>query len=249
MSTSETSLLIEEVKAELLSGDGTFTLQILDTDSNKTILEREVEIENPFDFDLSRFLPNQKIMDLPRFLEVSAELIDALQDAEGIPEDKRVKLVSDFQPERFSDFGGDVITYKLRKRIPANMNASATGRPQRRATHGYDLRSPNNPNKVIVVESRPIDHEIVFSCWSKNIEHADRLALWLENNLIKYTWAYQVQGVERFFWKGREADTYWTTSGVRLHQRPLIFFVRLREFQNRAYPILRNMDFEVTIDN
>ena len=125
------------------------------------------------------------------------------------------------------------------------MNTKATGRPQRRSTFSHDLRSANEPNKVIVVESRPIDHSIQLSCWSKNADQANRLALWLENSLIMHSWAFEVQGAERFYWEKRGADTYWTTGGQRLHQRPLNFFLRLREFRNKAFPVLKEFDLEV----
>ena len=202
MSVSEVSQLFEKIRSDLLSDDGIYTLKIIDTVSGQSLLEEQVPIENPFDFDLSRFLPNHKFMDLPRFIEVADQLISTLQDNEGIIEEKKVKLVSDFQPERFNEYNGTVITYKVMKRHPANMDKKATGRPQRRASHAYDLRSADNPNKVVVVESRPIDHVIQFAIWSNNAEHANRLALWLENNLIIHTWAFQVQGAERFFWQG-----------------------------------------------
>jgi hypothetical protein len=229
--------------------------------SQKSVLEKQVAVDNPFEFDLSRFMPNEKIMDLPRFLEIASDLIDALQEAEGKAESDRVKLVADFHPERFHEFDGTVITYKVLNRRPAKMNAKGTGRPQRAkmnakgtgrpqraATFAYDLRSANNPNKVIIVESRPIDHRIQFSVWSKNADHANRLALWLENNFITHTWAFQVQGAERFYWEERGPDTLWTTGGQRLHQRPLVFFLRLREFENKSYSILRLIDLEININ-
>lgn len=245
---SEIPLLSEQVPEELLSQDDLFTVVILDQTGTREVFSTQVKLNNPFDFDLSHFLPNEVPMDLPRFFDIAAQVIDNIQDREGVVEDQRVHLVEDFQAENFSDFvSGEVVAFKIIKREPANMDAKATGRPQRAPLFSYDLRTAAYPDKKIVVESRPIDHQIEFSCWSKSAALANRRVLWLENNFITHAWAFKIQGAERFYWKNRGPDVFWTTSGQRLHQRPINFMLRLREFHVVAHPLIRNFNFEVSL--
>ena len=155
-------------------------------------------------------------------------------------------MVQEYQPERFNALGPEVITVKVLKREPAKMNAKGTGRPQRSSGFDYDFRSPSHPNKYIRIESRPIDHRIEFAVWAKTAELANARALWLEKLFVTHAWAFQVQGVERFYWESRGPDTLWKHNDVRLHQRPLVFFARLREHEVHAHPVLKRIDYTIS---
>lgn len=246
MASSTTSLLFDQVNEALLAEDNFFTIILVDTAGVQHASETPVQLDNPFSFDYSRFAPNQIVMDLPRLLEVAGDVIADAQGREGVVDEQRVQLVSEFPDERNDRFGDEVITWKVIRRYPANMNSSATGRPQRKAQYSYDLRSPHHPNKVVVVETRPIDHIIEFSCWSKNADTANSRALWLERLFITHDWAFKIQGADRFYWQERGIDVYHTsTGGVKLYQRPIRFFVRLVEFQVVAEPVIKHIQFEI----
>lgn len=199
---------------------------------------------HPYDFDPSPFLPNEQFIGLSEFYALTARIIERAQYYEGVAERKRIPFIEWNPPEQIAEVmvGGELITYRCIRRGPADMDASGTGRVQRAATFSYDLQSPEQPNKVIVVDSRPIDHILEFSCWGKTNKEASARALWLEKTLISQTWVYQQSGVERFFWKERGPDTYVTSNQQRLFYRPLQFFVRMREFEIKAHPSIQEIE-------
>jgi len=240
----EESILSEEVSSELLE-DKTITVRIVDGDSIKYEYELATELKNPFEFDASRFLPNVTPMTLPRFFDIASQLISNAQSREGLSEDAKIRLIEEYPPEPFHEYGDEIVAYRVLRREPANMSSKGTSRPQRKSTYYYDLVSPTYPNKVIIVESRPVDHLIEFSCWAKSNKLANARALWLEKLFINHSWAFEVNGVERFFWKDRGPDTYMQSGGQRLFYRPVNFFVRFREFEVKAHPMLKQIEFAV----
>ena len=243
---SEKSHLAEYIDESLLNEEGKFTLVFVD-DSGDILNEHEIQttLKSPYGLDLNKFLPNAEPMNLIRFFEVANELIVDAQQREGIIDDCLVPLVEEYPPDPMADLGQEVIAFRVLKREPAKMNTKGTARPHRKSTFYYDVVSSCSPNKVLVVESRPVDHVIEFSCWAKTNALANRRALWLEKLFVNNAWAFEVQGVERFFWKDRGPDTYMSTGGQRLFYRPVNFFVRFREFEVKAHPILRQINLEI----
>lgn len=234
------NFITEEVRSELLDEE-TFVVNF--KDDNETLLySTSAKIDNPYDIDFNRLLPNEICTDLKKFFNLTSSLISTAQK-----EINKVKLVEDFSPEEFKSYGPEVITYRLIKRTPGMMDPKATSRPQRTTLFSHNLRFAEHPNKVIEVSSMPKDHQIEFSCWSIKASIANRRALWLENLLINHKWVFTSQGVERFHWEDRGADRMMLVSGQRLYERPLRFFVRLRDFHTVAHPLLSNINLELNI--
>ena len=246
---SEVSQLTEKVSDALLDESDIYTVVLLDQTSKEINGEHRVKLKNPFEFDLNRFVPNDRCTDLPRFFNLASDLITDAQRREGIKENQFVELKEDFNAYEFNQHGNEVITWKVIVREPARMDMKAMGRPQRRPLFSYDVRFAAEPDKVIVVDSMPIDHVLEFTCWSKSAPLANRRALWLEKLFIDHSWAFIVKGVEKFYWEKRLADTFMEVSGQRLYQRANRFFVRLREFHTLAYPAINNFNFEVNLTN
>lgn len=243
MADNEISKLTEKVPEDLLKDDS-ITVYLVDGEDVISQFSVATQLYNPFDFDASRFLPNVEPMDLQKFFSVTRKLIADAQKREGIVADKQIQLTEEYPPEPFHDIGDELIAYRVLRREPAKMNTKGTGRPHRKSTFYYDVISPNNPNKAVVVESRPVDHIIEFTCWGKTNKLANARALWLEKLLINHSWVYTVKGVERFFWRDRGPDTYMTSGGQRLFYRPINFFMRLREFEIKATSLLREIQID-----
>lgn len=248
---SITSRIVEKVNQDLLDDSGFMDVEITDSykgateaDTNPDY-EKPTKIKNPFNFDPSRFLDNCEEMTLARFIEVADELIRDAQSREGTLAGEQVSLIEDYPAEEFSRFGDEVIAWKVISRMPANMNASAKGRPQRRGRFSYKLRSPKYPNKWLEVQSRPLDHIVEFQVWSKSARLANRRARWLEHLFVNHAWAFKVQGADRFYFHKRTSDWYTTSNGQGLYVRPLQFFVRLHAFQVIADPVIKHITFEV----
>jgi len=203
-------------------------------------LTTNVSEVDPFKFNLEDFLPNEKPLTLNRFFSLVSDVIEAAQNNAGIKESKIVKLVEEYPPENFHDLGDEAITFRVIERKPGMMDKKGKSRPQRKHMYSYEYLDPNEPNKVITVETRPVDHIIEFNCWSTSNKLANNRAVWLEKLLINTAFVFVENGAERFFWKERKADTYTTVGNQRLFYRPVHFFLRFREFDAKAYSTLRS---------
>lgn len=225
-------------------------INILDSNGqiqNQVTVEDFV-IQNPYNINLSStFLPNTEPMDLDIFFDVAGKLIKDAQEREGTNSEDIVRIVEEYPPENMHEYGNEVITFKVVERKPGMMNTKGTSRPHRKATYSHQEMRPDLPNKVITVESRPVDHVVEFNCWAKTNKLANKRAIWLEKLLINSAFAFEVRGAERFFWKERLSDNYMTVNGQRIFSRPLRFFLRFREFDAKAVTMIRKIMVDLNI--
>lgn len=223
--------------------DQEIIIQFLDENNEvkREIIRPEV-VANPYEFNTEAFMPNEIPLTLERFFELVGKLIKDAQEKDG--KTNIVQLAEEYPPEDMSEFGQEVITFKVVERKPGLMNAKGTGRPQRKKMHYYEYMDENLPNKVITVESRPVDHIIELCCWATSNHLANKRALWLEKLLTNCSFVFEVNGAERFYWKDRKSDTYMTTGNQRLFFRQLHFFLRLREFDAKSTSTLQNILIE-----
>lgn len=205
-------------------------------------------IDNPYNINIdSVFLPNTEPLSLIRFLNIASELVISAQESEGINEESIVRVVEEYPPESISKYGNEVITFRVIERKPGMMNKKGTGRPHRKATYSHQEVRPDLANKVITVESRPLDHIIEFNCWGTSNKLVNQRALWLEKLFINSAFVFEVKGAERFFFKERLADNYLTVNGQRIFSRPLRFFLRYREFDAKAVSIIKQILIDAKI--
>lgn len=208
----------------------------------------DLVIDNPYNVNISSvFLPNTEPMTLDIFFDICQKLILDAQDREGIQEKFKVKLVEEYPPEDMASYGNEVITFKVVERKPGMMNTKGTGRPHRKATYSHQEIRPDLPNKVITVESRPVDHVVELNCWATSNKLANSRAIWLEKLLINSAFAFEVKGAERFYFKDRLSDNYMAINGQRVFSRPLRFFLRFREFDAKADTMIRNIMIDIGI--
>ena len=247
--SSEESHLQEAVPEELLEASNFLSLVIVEGMQEITSAEIPVTINSPFTLDLSRFIPNIVPLTLPTFFENVADIISDAQDRAGLSSSKFIELTEEYPPDSFGHDEDERICFRVLSRHPAKMDRKATGRPQRGFTHYYECVQGRDPNKVLVIESRPVGHKIEFTCWAKSNKLANARALWLETLLTNHSWANKIKGAERFHWEGRGADGYMTSGGQKLFYRPLNFFLRFREFAVRAAPIIRNFEIKYGLQN
>jgi hypothetical protein len=216
--------------------------------SNEIIAPQEFVIRNPYNINLDRvFLENTEPLTLDGFFSTAQILLNDSQYREGITESNRVQMVEEYPPESMDSYGAEVITFKVIERKPGMMSPKGTNRPQRKATYSHQEIRPNAPNKIITVESRPVDHIVEFNCWATTNKLANKRVLWLEKLFINSAFVFELKGAERFFWKERLTDTYTTVNGQRIFSRPLRFFLRFREFDAKAYSIIRQVLMDIKL--
>lgn len=236
--------IFEKINANIAGTENLFKILHVDNDQLISEIEKPISLNNPYAFNIDRFLPNQEVFTLPRFFELVQELIENHQSRDSISDDLKVRLSEEYPPEDFVEFGDEIICFRVLKREPARMDSKATGRVHRKSTYGYEYKNPNAPGRVLVVESRPVDHKIEFTCWAKTNKIANKRALWFEKLLINHSWVFEFSGAERFHWIDRGPDTYTTSNSQRLVYRPLNFFLRFREFEIKTYPTIKNIVLE-----
>jgi hypothetical protein len=117
MAGKTVSQLFDEVDSN------SFTVELISPIDEISVLP-EVEVTNPYEFDFSRLVPGQVVMDIDRFVEVASQLIEWAQRKEGIDENKFVKLTCEYGEANFEFWksGQEVITWKIVSREPALMN-------------------------------------------------------------------------------------------------------------------------------
>lgn len=207
-------------------------------------------IQNPYNINIhSTFLPNTEPMDLDVFFNVASKLVQDAQVREGTNPEDRVRIVEEYPPENMDHYGREVITFKVVERKPGMMNTKGTGRPQRKSMFSHQEIRPSMPNKVITVESRPVDHIVEFNCWATTNKIANKRAIWLEKLFINSAFVFEVKGAERFFWKERLSDTYQTVDSQRIFCRPIRFFLRFREFDAKAVSMIKQAVIDLKILN
>ena len=216
--------------------------------SSEVLAPQDFVLTNPYNINLDRvFMVNTAPLTLDSFFDVAQKLIKDSQDKDGINSNARVKLIEEYPPEDMNDFGNEVITFRVVERKPGMMSKKGTERPHRKATYSHQEMRPQMPNKVITVESRPVDHVIEFNCWATTNKIANKRAIWLEKLFINSAFAFELKGAERFFWKERLADNYVSINGQRVFSRPIRFFLRFREFDAKAYSIIRQALIDLKI--
>lgn len=239
--------LVEQLTEEQRRPD-TETVEVIDGLTDLTTVQLSV-LDNPYEIDLRRFTPNTEVLTLEEFIILAARVIDYAQEKSELIPNSRVKLYDEYPAEEFQKLGDAGIYYKVKRRSPASTNPSGDGRPSRFFRHSYSVRSPEDPQKIQLVEVREVDHVIEFGCWSKSARLANKLVLWLERLFINSTWIFQVSGAKHFLWEERGIDMYMTTNGQRLYFRPLTFKVRLSEFRIKAEPVIQKLEYQIEHSN
>jgi hypothetical protein len=237
---SEESHLSESVNPALLEG----TIKVILLDGLQTTELPSIHLYTPirsqFDLDLSQFIPGQpmKIEDFPILL---SRLVENAQAREGTVASERVKVLKASQPDMVSDFGEEIITYRILSRKPANMSRDGKSRPNRLPAFSYEHVSSLEPSRYLIVERRILDHELEISAWAKSATLADKRALWLERLLISERWSFVIKGAKPFHFISRSPDTMWNPS-ARLFQIPTKWFVRLQELTVLSVPTISEIN-------
>lgn len=218
------------------------TLDFVDGLSEADRRSLSVELRDDFELDLSLLAPNAMLLE--GFVSTIEEIIDRVQERDGVEEKKRIIMVDDYSGERLGTLLRNrkaVITYRVMSRKPARMSADGTRfksrvhRPQRM------YQDPAKFDRAIEVKVRYIDHDIQLSVWSPNATAANQVALWLERTLIQETWRVKQQGADLFEWTGRGMDTASNVAGQKIETRPLNFRVRLAELITSSHPKIRSI--------
>jgi hypothetical protein len=235
----EESLLSETIREDLLE-DTSFLLVIKDQSGG---FDTQTVIENPYSFDLGRYVPNPPI-DYKQFVDLAADVIANAQARAEIELGQRIQLVKDYNPEQFGEYN-EVITIKILNRSPARMSTDGKSRQVFGLRTSYEFQDPNYPNKVLEVQERPLDHRVEFCVWAKTSTLADSRALWLERLFVQDAWVFKSKGASLFFWESRGPDTFWQHAGARLHQRPLVFKLRLHEYSVISHPTIKQFNLSL----
>lgn len=235
---SSTAKMLESLKASLVAGDIVIG-SLVETGSSLS-LETPITLNGPLDFEPTNFGP-QGVCDLEKFYRVAKEIVAFGQSLGSNDPSKYVELVGEYPDIDFAYLDAETISHKLIRREPAKMDVGGDRRPQRDSLFHREIRSPSFPNKVLYLNTRPLDHIVEFTCYARNASIANKRALWLERLFVNYSWVFKVAGVDRFHFESRGSDNYRSTAGQPIHERSLRFFVRMTEIQIDIEPEIKKI--------
>ena len=122
--------------------------------SSEILAPQDFILRNPYNINLDRvFMANTAPLTLDGFFTIAQQLIKDSQDKDEINEDARVQLIEEYPPQDMSDFGNEVITFRVIERKPGMMSKKGTERPHRKATYSHQEMRPEMPNKIINYQS------------------------------------------------------------------------------------------------
>ena len=107
-------------------------INVVDTNGEilNNLVLNDFVIDNPYNVNLSRtFLPNNEPMTLDLFFSITQKLVEDAQIREGVNEDAFIKVVEEYPPEDISQYGNEVISFKVVERKPGMMDTKGTSRP------------------------------------------------------------------------------------------------------------------------
>ena len=241
---AEKSQLQETVDQKLLDERTVFTVEIRDAVTGQ-VESTSLTTENPCSLNMSEFLPSGYKFHIEDALDLFEDIITNAQVMEGIEEDKRISLQVEFNND-FMQNQKERIVYNVLKREPGNMSKDGRSRPNRGFSHAYDFIPADNPNHVVIVETRPIDHRIQFTAWATTARACESRSLWLERLFIAEAWRLRKKGAQIFHWVETKNTTITEPSGNKLYGKHLIFKLRLREHFVISHPSIQNFEFTIS---
>jgi hypothetical protein len=133
----------------------------------------------------------------------------------------------------------DIISFKILKRTPGTMKGGNKPHDPRRREVTPHLREvqqdPNDPGYRNYVYGQWYDNSIELTIWSLSNKNADKIALWLEETMLKWTWYFYINGIDLLIYRGRGEDNALSEplasdknmlKDVRLFSRPLVYYIR-----------------------
>lgn len=183
------------------------------------------------------------VVDIDGFFDLVKTVVDEQQVNDEIDEDKKIKLLHDFQPQAMEM---EVITHSVIKREPASMSK---GGPFNQGTVEYKPRvrgiedDPAKPGYRTIILGQKMENIVGFTCWAKTNKQADYRVRWLEKTMREWTWYIRYNGIDDCFFVGQDEDFMLTTDlpENRLMGRRLRYYVRTESYAYLLEPVVKRI--------
>lgn len=208
--------------------------------------EKAMESTNPYGIDFSEFDIGPGNFTIEKYFLLVKAFLTYAQMREGTK--NITPFVEEYPQEEFWKFGYDVITYRIKSRRPASTSPDRSGHKEYNHRYQNTEQLAGHPNQALEVRKRDIDHRIEFSAWSKSARLANARGLWLERILSDHSWIFIASGATRMQWEGNPVNVYHQIHGQRIYQRPVDFFVRIPEYKITSHSVLRDIEYEINLN-
>lgn len=213
--------------------------------SYESVAEVNIDLGQITDYPDGLLFPRQgpnNARDIDSFDEVLQAVVNAKQEAEGAPEDKRI-VISWADPNK--EFLSEVISFKIVKREPGAFGKGKPGNPTHRSLsprHREEKDDPENPGMKLITYVQEFDNWIEISNWAATAKQASKRALWLQDALVEYAWYFALQGFGKLLFIERLEDvTVDINSASRIFARPMRYYIRTQRITTISEAKLRKV--------
>jgi hypothetical protein len=132
--------------------------------------------------------------EIKEFFELVQSAVLSRQNAEGVPQDKRILFLADDPPEAIDT---ETITYYLKTRMPGNVDQGPAGQGKIKEVtpHVRSVRQhPDHPSEKLITMGRFYDNWVAFTVYAKTDKVALDRMLWFEKTMDIYSWLFRLYG-------------------------------------------------------
>ena len=169
----------------------------------------------------------REAVDINEFFTLVQEVINFKLDKDGWK--KRLIFAEEFS-DKDDDADAEIITFGIEKRLPGIIEQTPnplmrSAIRNRKPLYRETLPDRSNPGYSVIVEGQWFDNFIVFTCWARENKIANIRALWFEDLMREFEWAFRAHGV-MIRYEGRDRDVEDNVKSRKVVGRPLRYLVR-----------------------
>jgi len=185
--------------------------------------------------------------DIKQFFTLVKEAVEARQDTEGVPADKRILFLEDDPPEPIDS---EAITFFLARRIPGSFSQGPAGAGKVRevSRHIRAVREhPTHPSEKLITIGRFYENWVTFGIWAKTNKVAMDRLIWFEHVMDAFGWLYRLHGFrvieEEVGNRDRiKVDDLWLT------HYPITYMIRLDDVFHYSSQELKHLVVKANVD-
>lgn len=226
----------------------TILRQDLPTDESLTselVSVSNIDITQITDYPDSLVFPRQtpsEARDIDQFDLVLQQVIEAKQEVDGIPEDRRI-VISWADPDK--EFKSEVVAFKVLKREPGAFGKGKPGNPTHRSLsprHREEKDDPENPGMKVITYVQEFDNWLEVTNWASTSKQASKRALWVQDMFVEYAWHFASQGFGKLLFIDRGEDkTLDINTASRIFGRPMRYYIRTQRITTISEAKLRKV--------
>jgi hypothetical protein len=186
--------------------------------------------------------------DIVGFFKLVQNILEAKQNSESVPEDKRLLVLAEDPPEEVDT---EAVTFVLVSRTPGQFSKGSIGEGKVRELTGH-VRSiqqhPEHPGEKLVTVGKLYDNNIVFSVYARSDVTALKRALWLSKTIDSYKWYFRVHGIPIVLEDAMGARERVMIGNLAVTRYPISYFVRTEDTYQFGSQELKHVELNFNLE-